>query len=111
MPSPTRWPPPITRPPERATIRRAAFLLVLLVALGAFGAGVAQAGSQVDAAVQARGSAPIYSAPGAQLGLSSAERSRVERAIADEQPGPVLTKAITGIVKYRYWPLKDAGRL
>ena len=25
--------------------------------------------------------------------------------------GPVPTKAITGVVKYRYWPLKDAGRL
>jgi signal peptidase I len=25
--------------------------------------------------------------------------------------GPVPTKAITGIVKYRYWPLKSAGRL
>ena len=42
----------------------------------------------MDAAVQALGSTPIYSAPGAQLGLSSADRSRVERAIAQEQPGP-----------------------
>jgi signal peptidase S26 family len=25
--------------------------------------------------------------------------------------GPVPTKAITGVVKYRYWPLKAAGRL
>ena len=25
--------------------------------------------------------------------------------------GPVPTKAITGVVKYRYWPLKSAGRL
>jgi signal peptidase I len=25
--------------------------------------------------------------------------------------GPVPTEAITGIVKYRYWPLKRAGRL
>jgi signal peptidase I len=25
--------------------------------------------------------------------------------------GPVPTKAITGVVKYRYWPPKDAGRL
>jgi len=25
--------------------------------------------------------------------------------------GPVPTKAITGVVKYRYWPLKHAGRL
>ena len=25
--------------------------------------------------------------------------------------GPVPTNAITGIVKYRYWPLKRAGRL
>ena len=25
--------------------------------------------------------------------------------------GPVPTKAITGIVKYRYWPLNSAGRL
>jgi signal peptidase I len=25
--------------------------------------------------------------------------------------GPVPTKAIMGVVKYRYWPLKDAGRL
>src|SRR3954470_18398275 len=25
--------------------------------------------------------------------------------------GPVPTKAITGVVRYRYWPLKDAGRL
>ena len=25
--------------------------------------------------------------------------------------GPVPTKAITGVVKYRYWPLKDVGRL
>jgi signal peptidase I len=25
--------------------------------------------------------------------------------------GPVPTKAISGVVKYRYWPLKNAGRL
>jgi signal peptidase I len=25
--------------------------------------------------------------------------------------GPVPTRAITGVVKYRYWPLKDAGGL
>jgi signal peptidase I len=25
--------------------------------------------------------------------------------------GPVPTKAITGVVRYRYWPLKSAGRL
>ena len=25
--------------------------------------------------------------------------------------GPVPTKAITGVVKYRYWPLRHAGRL
>jgi signal peptidase I len=25
--------------------------------------------------------------------------------------GPVPAKAITGVVRYRYWPLKDAGRL
>ncbi|HEX6697848.1 MAG TPA: signal peptidase I [Solirubrobacteraceae bacterium] len=25
--------------------------------------------------------------------------------------GPVPTRAITGVVRYRYWPLKDAGRL
>jgi hypothetical protein len=50
---------------------------------------VAQAGPQVDAAVQALGSTPIYSAPGAQLGLSSADRSRVERAIAQDEPGPL----------------------
>ncbi|MGZ6696691.1 MAG: S26 family signal peptidase [Solirubrobacteraceae bacterium] len=24
--------------------------------------------------------------------------------------GPAPTKAIKGVVKYRYWPLKDAGR-
>ena len=39
--------------------------------------------------MQALGSTPIYSAPGAQLGLSSADRSRVQRAIAQEQPGPL----------------------
>ena len=50
---------------------------------------MAQAGPQVDAAVQALGSTPIYSAPGAQLGLSSADRGRVERAIAQEEPGPL----------------------
>jgi hypothetical protein len=50
---------------------------------------VAQAGPQVDAAVQALGSTPIYGAPGAQLGLSSADRSRVERAIAQDEPGPL----------------------
>src|SRR4051812_45405425 len=58
------------------------------MALGVIPAGVARAGSQVDAAVQGLRSSPIYSAPGAQLGLSSADRSRVERAIAQEQPGP-----------------------
>jgi signal peptidase I len=25
--------------------------------------------------------------------------------------GPVPTRAITGVVRYRYWPLKDAGRI
>ena len=50
---------------------------------------MAQAGPQVDAAVQALGSSPIYSAPGAQLGLSSADRSRVGRAIAREEAGPL----------------------
>src|SRR4051812_49580239 len=64
------------------------------MALGVIPAGVARAGSQVDAAVQALRSSPIYSAPGAQLGLSSADRSRVERAIAQEQPGPVYVAVL-----------------
>src|SRR4051812_28824884 len=88
-PSPIRRSSPTSPPPERATIRRrAAFLLALAVTLGTIPAGVARAGAQLDAAVQALGSSPIYSAPGAQLGLSSAERGRVERAIAQDQPGP-----------------------
>jgi hypothetical protein len=52
-------------------------------------AGEARAGTQVDAAVEALRSTPLYNAPKAKLGLSSADRSRVERAIEQEQPGPV----------------------
>jgi hypothetical protein len=57
--------------------------------LAAVPAGEARAGTQVDAAVEALRSTPLYDAPKAELGLSSADRSRVARAIAQEQPGPV----------------------
>ena len=68
---------------------RPVVLLVVLVVLAGVLAGVARAGSQVDATVQALRSAPLYSAPKAELGLSSAEQSRVERAIAQDEPGPM----------------------
>jgi hypothetical protein len=57
--------------------------------LAAVPAGEARAGTQVDAAVEALRSAPIYNAPKAELGLSSADQSRVARAIAQDEPGPL----------------------
>jgi hypothetical protein len=68
---------------------RPVLLLVLLLVLAAVLPGVARAGSQLDATVQALRSAPIYSAPNAELGLSSADQGRVERAIARDEPGPI----------------------
>jgi hypothetical protein len=68
---------------------RPVLLLVVLVVLAGVLAGVARAGAQVDATVQALRSAPLYSAPKAELGLSSADQSRVERAIAQDEPGPM----------------------
>jgi hypothetical protein len=57
--------------------------------LAAVPAGDARAGTQVDAAVEALRSAPLYNAPEAELGLSSADQSRVARAIAQDEPGPL----------------------
>jgi hypothetical protein len=74
----------------RLTYRRLAVLVLGVCAvLAVLAPSVATAGSQVDAAVQALRSAPIYSAPNAELGLSSADQSRVERAIARDEPGPI----------------------
>lgn len=61
----------------------------MLLALAALPAGVARAGAQVDAAVHALGSGPVYSAPSAQLALSDVDRARVERAISRDQSGPI----------------------
>jgi hypothetical protein len=68
---------------------RAVAVLAILTVLVAVAPSVARAGAEVDAAVQALRSAPVYSAPNAQLGLSSDEKAEVERAIAREEPGPV----------------------
>jgi hypothetical protein len=61
----------------------------VLLALAALPAGVARAGAQVDAAVHALESGPVFSAPNAQLALSDVDRARVERAISRDQSGPI----------------------
>jgi hypothetical protein len=75
--------------PRRTPRRRPFLLLVLVVVLAAVPAGGARAGTQVDAAVEVLRSAPIYNAPQAELGLSTVDQNRVERAIAQDEPGPV----------------------
>jgi hypothetical protein len=70
-------------------------LLFVLLVLAAVPAGEARVGTQVDAAVEALRSTPLYNASTAELGLSSADHSRVERAIAQEQPSPVYINLLT----------------
>jgi hypothetical protein len=71
-----------------------AALLALVLAAPAAAQPPATASGAVDEAVAALGDDPVYVAPGAELGLSAAERGSVRRAIGRSDAGPVYVAVV-----------------
>ena len=67
---------------------------LLVLALAAPAAAQTTTVSAVDEAVEALRADPVYVAPGADPGLSAAERESVRRAIRDADPGPVYVAVL-----------------
>jgi hypothetical protein len=68
-------------------MRRLLFVLVAMLALAP--APAAHAGEQLDAAVQALGSSPVYVAPDAKPSLTPAEQRELRDAISSAAGGPI----------------------